>query len=347
MANAVAGVGTTFERWSGAVWQTMAEINSIEGPAMDKENIEVTSLETEGGYDEFITGFMDGGTLTLNMNFTRSGYEVMKSDFEIDVARDYRITLPDNEDTTLEFEGLVIEIPLIMEAGDKLTVDVTIQVTGEVAIASAGAESAESVDVSSKDFTSEDVSSGDYGFYDRFVDPNTTFLDVHTPDSGNFTWLQGNGRWQIAANRAIPYVVGDYRYANFEAGSADIDIMMDMVVPTADYYAAGALIRYQSATEHWRVTLYKNKDTIAAAEIRVCKYNVVVKSVAVANIAGYGTLRVIVDGDYVTVYWRGTRVITNYQMDGAWNTVTKHGMLGYFDEIKPFQIVPIEEFFAV
>lgn len=134
MANAIAGVGTTFERWSGSAWQFIAEINAIEGPTMNKENIEVTALDTDGGYDEFITGFMEGGTLTLNMNFTRSGYELMKQDFEIDVARDYRITLPDDEDTTLEFEGLVIEIPLTMEAEDKLTVDVTIQVTGEVAL---------------------------------------------------------------------------------------------------------------------------------------------------------------------------------------------------------------------
>jgi len=138
MANAIAGVGTTFERWSGSAWQFIAEINAIEGPTMNKENIEVTALDTDGGYDEFITGFMEGGTLTLNMNFTRSEYELMKQDFEIDVARDYRITLPDDEDTTLEFEGLVIEIPLTMEAEDKLTVDVTIQVTGEVALASAG-----------------------------------------------------------------------------------------------------------------------------------------------------------------------------------------------------------------
>lgn len=141
MANAIAGVGTVFERWNGAGWDTIAEINSIEGPSMDKDIIEVTSLDTAGGYDEFITGFMDGGQLTLNMNFSRSGYELMKQDFEIDVARDYRITLPDDEDTTLEFEGLVIEIPLTMEADNQLTVDVIIQVSGEVTIASAGAES--------------------------------------------------------------------------------------------------------------------------------------------------------------------------------------------------------------
>jgi predicted secreted protein len=158
MANAVAGVGTVFQRLNPNTdtWEDIAEINSIEGPNEDRDTIEVTSLDTEGGYDEFITGFMEGGTLVLNMNFNRSGYEVMKQDFEIDLVRDYRIVLPDDEDTTLEFEGLVTEIPITMEAENQLTADVTIQVSGEVTIASAGAES--SVDVSEE--PAESASSG-------------------------------------------------------------------------------------------------------------------------------------------------------------------------------------------
>jgi predicted secreted protein len=158
MANAVAGVGTVFQRLNPNTdtWEDIAEINSIEGPNEDRDTIEVTSLDTEGGYDEFITGFMEGGTLVLNMNFNRSGYEVMKQDFEIDLVRNYRIVLPDDEDTTLEFEGLVTEIPITMEAENQLTADVTIQVSGEVTIASAGAES--SVDVSEE--PAESASSG-------------------------------------------------------------------------------------------------------------------------------------------------------------------------------------------
>lgn len=157
MANAVAGVGTVFQRLNPntAVWDDIAEINSIEGPNEDRDTIDVTSLDTEGGYDEFITGFLEGGTLVLNMNFNRNGYEVMKQDFEVDLVRNYRIVLPDDEDTTLEFEGLVTEIPITMEADNQLTADVTIQVSGEITIASAGAES--SVEV-----PSEDVSSGSY-----------------------------------------------------------------------------------------------------------------------------------------------------------------------------------------
>lgn len=134
MSNAVAGVGTIFERYNGVTWEDIAEVTSIEGPDMDRDDIETTSLDTAAGYDEFITGFIDGGILELAMNFTRNGFEIMKSDFELDVVRMYRITLPDADGTMLSFEGFVIDLPLEVEADDKMEVNVSIQVTGEVTL---------------------------------------------------------------------------------------------------------------------------------------------------------------------------------------------------------------------
>jgi len=133
-SEAFAGVGTKFQRWDGAAWQDIAEVNSIDGPGMTKDVLEVTSLDTDAGYNEFITGFAEGGTLTLDMNFTRETYELMKEDFESDEVRSYRIQLPDfdSEPSTFTIEGLVIELPITMSADDKVTADVVIQVTSQV-----------------------------------------------------------------------------------------------------------------------------------------------------------------------------------------------------------------------
>ena len=133
-SEAFAGVGTKFQRWDGAAWQDIAEVNSIDGPGMTKDVLEVTSLDTDAGYNEFITGFAEGGTLTLDMNFTRETYELMKEDFESDEVRSYRIQLPDydSEPSTFTIEGLVIELPITMTADDKVTADVVIQITGQV-----------------------------------------------------------------------------------------------------------------------------------------------------------------------------------------------------------------------
>lgn len=135
-SSAFAGVGTMFRRWSGAAWVNIAEINSISGPSMTRDTIDVTSLDSTGGYREFITGFRDGGTVQLTMNFTRATYDTMKTDFESDDLQDYEIMLPDNENTSFEFSGLVTEIPLEIAADDKVTATVTIKISGEVTVES-------------------------------------------------------------------------------------------------------------------------------------------------------------------------------------------------------------------
>lgn len=131
MSDAIAGVGTLFRRWSGTAWVNIAEVNSITGPNKTRETIDVTSLDSVGGYREFIASFRDGGTVQLTMNFTRATYDLMNDDFEDDTAQSYEIVLPDAENTTLEFNGLVTEVPLTISTDDKVTADVTIKVTGQ------------------------------------------------------------------------------------------------------------------------------------------------------------------------------------------------------------------------
>lgn len=134
MSDAIAGVGTLFRRWSGSAWVNISEINSITGPGMTRETIDVTSLDSTGGYREFIGGFRDGGTVVLSMNFTRAGLDTMKTDFEDDDLQSYEIVLPDDETTTVEFTALVTELPLTIAPDDKVTQDVTLKVSGEVTV---------------------------------------------------------------------------------------------------------------------------------------------------------------------------------------------------------------------
>jgi predicted secreted protein len=141
---AKAGVGTEFRRWNSTsgLWEKIAEINSIVGPGMTRDVIDTTALDTSGGYRTFIAGFRNPGTITLNMNFTRDTYEQMKDDFEDDNAQNYEIVLPDDDTTTLEFEGLVTELPLNVPTDDKIGVDVTIQISGQVTLESGSGPSA-------------------------------------------------------------------------------------------------------------------------------------------------------------------------------------------------------------
>jgi predicted secreted protein len=135
-SKAKAGAGTLFRRWNTTrtEWENIAEINSITGPGMSRDTIDVTSLDSVGGYRELIAGFRKAGTVALKMNFTGATYGLMKDDFESDDAQNYEIVLPDDENTTLEFEGFVTELPLTIPADDKITADATIQITGQVTV---------------------------------------------------------------------------------------------------------------------------------------------------------------------------------------------------------------------
>lgn len=131
---AFSGVGTVFHKWDGSQWVAIAEITSIKGPGFKKETIEVTSMDSTGGYKEFIAGFKEAGTISLTMNFTRAGYDALKADFESYDIQNYEIILPDAVNTSFEFEGFVTEMPLTIGLKDAVTLDVTIQITGEVTV---------------------------------------------------------------------------------------------------------------------------------------------------------------------------------------------------------------------
>jgi len=138
-SNAVSGVGTVFNRSdmeSNPVFTAIAEINSLDGPNKSRDTIDVTSLDSTGGYREFIASFRDGGEVTLEMNFTRDGYLDMNADFEIETLVDYQIVLPDAGNTTLDFSGLVTNVGLAVPLDDKISAPITIKVSGQVNLSS-------------------------------------------------------------------------------------------------------------------------------------------------------------------------------------------------------------------
>lgn len=139
-----AGLGTQFRRWNSTTgaYDTVAFIRNITGPGMSRTTIDSTALDTVGGYMTFLAGLRDPGSIVLNMMFDRASYDTMKTDFEDDALQSYEIVLPDDDTTTLEFTGLVTELPLTIPADDVITVDVTIKISGQVNLESGSGPSA-------------------------------------------------------------------------------------------------------------------------------------------------------------------------------------------------------------
>ncbi len=135
-SGAISGMGVTFWRWNSSThgWVSIAEISAIDGPTKTRETIEVTALDSVGGYREYIPSLREGGTISLTMNYTRATYDLMNTDFEDNDRQNYLISIPDDDKTHMEFEGLVTEIPFSASVGDKITANVTIKITGKVYI---------------------------------------------------------------------------------------------------------------------------------------------------------------------------------------------------------------------
>jgi hypothetical protein len=138
-SEAITGIGTEFRRWdaSAGAWEAIAEVLSIgllSGRTRDVH--EVATLDAAEGYTSIISGLRHGGECTFSMIFRRDTFEIMNDDFESDIIRNYEVVFPDDENTTVEFEGLVTETPLTVAPDAPIPVDVTIAVNGKTVIAS-------------------------------------------------------------------------------------------------------------------------------------------------------------------------------------------------------------------
>lgn len=137
MSDAIAGLGTEFQRGDGAtseLFTAIAEVVNITGPGLTRDFKEVTHLGSTGGYREYIGSFRDGGEYTFTCNFVRAEYELLLADYENDSAVNYQVVMPDTDSTTFEFTGLLTALPMTIPFDDKVTVDVTIKITGGITI---------------------------------------------------------------------------------------------------------------------------------------------------------------------------------------------------------------------
>lgn len=133
--DAKTGVGAKLRRLIDSAYEDIAEVVSIAGPSMSRETHDVTSLDSAGGYREFIPGFRDGGTVDVTFFFTRDGYETLKTDFESDELVDYEMFLPDGENTTLNFTAFVTDIPLTIDE-NPMQFTATFKISGETTLGS-------------------------------------------------------------------------------------------------------------------------------------------------------------------------------------------------------------------
>ena len=137
MTSAAAGVGSAFKLGDAAspeVFTTVAEVLSIGGPDITAEEIEVTSLDSAGGYKEYITGLKDGGTVALEMNWIKSNSQQtsMRDLVDSGTQRNYEIAFSDSPNTVAAFAGKVTSFSMSADPGSQLKASMSVRISGAV-----------------------------------------------------------------------------------------------------------------------------------------------------------------------------------------------------------------------
>ena len=135
VSNAISGIGAVIQKGDGAsteAFTDIAEVSNIGGPNISRDQHDVTTLGSTSGFREFIAGFRDGGEVVLDMNWTREGYDVLKTAFDTNSSSNYKIIMPDAGNTEFLFAGWVINITQNIPTDDKITMTATIKIDGAI-----------------------------------------------------------------------------------------------------------------------------------------------------------------------------------------------------------------------
>jgi len=111
--------------------KTVAGLTSIGGLELSADTIDVTTLDSDGGYREFIAGFKDAGEVSLEGYLKLDeGQQALYTLFESGDVEDFTIQFPDNLGKW-EFKGVVTGFSTSADLEDPLSFSATIQVSGK------------------------------------------------------------------------------------------------------------------------------------------------------------------------------------------------------------------------
>ena len=112
---------------------TVAGLTSIGGLELSADTIDVTTLDSDGAYREFIAGFKDAGEVSLEGYLELEegkGQKDLYDLFESGETEDFTILFP-NDMGSWQFKGVVTGFSTSADLEDPLSFSATIKVSGK------------------------------------------------------------------------------------------------------------------------------------------------------------------------------------------------------------------------
>lgn len=131
---ATRGLGTVLKMGKDAQAKPVAGLTEIGGLELSADTIDVTTLDSDGGYREFIGGFKDGGEVSISGYFdpvAGNGQKELYEAFESGDVQDFVIAFPESLKTSWEFKGVVTGFSTSVSLEDPVGFSGTIKVSGK------------------------------------------------------------------------------------------------------------------------------------------------------------------------------------------------------------------------
>lgn len=96
MSDAISVEGSSLEYSTdgGTNWNNFAEPIGVAVPEISQDYIDVTNLDSTGGFREYIPGLKDAGELTFEFNYTPAMFTALKPLGDNNTLTKWRLTLP-------------------------------------------------------------------------------------------------------------------------------------------------------------------------------------------------------------------------------------------------------------
>lgn len=109
---------------------TVGGLTSISGVEMSADTIDVTTLDSAGGYREFINGFVDGGEVSADGYLSDSGTDE-EALAGLVGADEQSCVITFSNGATWTFDGIVTGFSTSADLEDPLSFSITVKVSGQ------------------------------------------------------------------------------------------------------------------------------------------------------------------------------------------------------------------------
>lgn len=120
------GYGTTL---SGATTGIVVEVTNVSFGDTVTDQIDISNMDSDNSYREFIAGMLDAGEITLTCNYNKTQTAAFRTNQDTKAKEVWTITLPDS--STFVCSGFISSVGTPIPFDDKVTQDVTIKLSGK------------------------------------------------------------------------------------------------------------------------------------------------------------------------------------------------------------------------